>query len=188
MATRALRTRLPAGIILTGAASLTLIAGPAAQQKPAPPDFSSKLVGWVTGNGEFVAVPGEPSPVRNDPAHPRISNAEAARTHKQPSYRIGDLSNPNLKPWVVERMKKDNTEVLAGKKVKLVHYKVLRNSWFVVSGTDASGQDGFYEKGVKSINGGVDIMTISYPENDSPLSEETLTQMSKTFTGNPGDD
>ena len=33
----------------------------------------------------------------------------------QPTYRIADLSNPNLKPWVKERMKKDNDEVLAGK-------------------------------------------------------------------------
>ena len=33
----------------------------------------------------------------------------------QPSYRIADLSNPNLKPWVKEQMKKDNDEVLAGK-------------------------------------------------------------------------
>ena len=115
MPTYALGARLVAGSLLAGAACLTLIAGAAAQQKPSPPDFSSKLVGWVTGNGEFIAVPGEPSPVRNDPAHPRISNAEAARTRRQPSYRIGDLSNPNLKPWVVERMKKDNAEVLAGK-------------------------------------------------------------------------
>jgi len=115
MPTYALGARLVAGSLLAGAACLTLIAGAAAQQKPSPPDFSSKLVGWVTGNGEFIAVPGEPSPVRNDPAHPRISNAEAARTRRQPSYRIGDLSNPNLKPWVVERMKKDNAEALAGK-------------------------------------------------------------------------
>ncbi len=33
----------------------------------------------------------------------------------QPTYRMGDLSNPNLKPWVKEWMKKDNDEVLAGK-------------------------------------------------------------------------
>jgi hypothetical protein len=114
MSTYASRAKLLAGGVLAGAASLAMIGG-AAAQKPAPPDFSSKLVGWVTGNGEFLAVPGEPSPVRNDPAHPRISNAQAARIGKQPSYRIGDLSNPNLKPWVVERIKKDNAEVLAGK-------------------------------------------------------------------------
>ena len=115
MSTHGLGARLPAGGVLAGAACLAMTVGAAAQQKSSPPDFSSNLVGWVTGNGEFIAVPGEPSPVRNDPAHPRISNAEAARTGKQPSYRIGDLSNPNLKPWVVERMKKDNAEVLAGK-------------------------------------------------------------------------
>jgi hypothetical protein len=39
----------------------------------------------------------------------------ANNTGAQPTYRIGDLGNPNLKPWVVERMKKDNAEVLAGK-------------------------------------------------------------------------
>jgi hypothetical protein len=53
--------------------------------------------------------------VRNDPAHPRVSNAEALRTGKQPTFLIADLSNPNLKPWVKERMKKDNDEVLSGK-------------------------------------------------------------------------
>jgi len=115
MSTHGLGARLPARGVLAGAACLAMTVGAAAQQKSSPPDFSSNLVGWVTGNGEFIAVPGEPSPVRNDPAHPRISNAEAARTGKQPSYRIGDISNPNLKPWVVERMKKDNAEVLAGK-------------------------------------------------------------------------
>ncbi|HYK78877.1 MAG TPA: hypothetical protein VEU95_04575, partial [Micropepsaceae bacterium] len=36
-------------------------------------------------------------------------------TNAQPSFRIADLSNPNLKPWVKERMKKDIDEVLAGK-------------------------------------------------------------------------
>jgi hypothetical protein len=115
MSTHGLGATLAAGGVLAGAACLAMTVGAAAQQKSSPPDFSPNLVGWVTGNGEFIAVPGEPSPVRNDHAHPRISNAEAARTSKQPSYRIGDISNSNLKPWVVERMKKDNAEVLAGK-------------------------------------------------------------------------
>jgi hypothetical protein len=34
---------------------------------------------------------------------------------RQPTFRIGDVSNPNLKPWVKELMKKDNDEVLGGK-------------------------------------------------------------------------
>ena len=82
-----------------------------AQQSASPPDFSSSQYGWLTFNGEFMAVPGGTRPMRNDPAHPFVPNG----TDKQPIYRIADLANPNLKPWVKERMKKDNDEVLAGK-------------------------------------------------------------------------
>jgi hypothetical protein len=84
----------------------------AAQQNVSPPDFSSNSVGWIAIGGEFIAVPGTgPSLLRQDPAHPFVGN----NTGAQPTYRIADLSNPNLKPWAVERMKKDNEEVLAGK-------------------------------------------------------------------------
>ena len=87
------------------------LAGAASAQNGIP-DFSSNGVGWQTGNGgEYAAVPGSPTPVRNDPAHPFVPNGSG----KQPTYRIGDLSNPNLKQWAKEVMKKDNDEVLAGK-------------------------------------------------------------------------
>ncbi len=91
------------------------LTGSVAAQPSAPPDFSSSQAGWLTFDVEFQAVPGGPIPVRNDPAHPRVSNAEALRTGKQPTFLIADISNPNLKPWVKERMKKDNDEVLSGK-------------------------------------------------------------------------
>ena len=107
------KAKLLAGGIVTGLV-FAAMTGVAAQQS-APPDFSSNQAGWLTFDVEFRAVPGGPSPVRNDPAHPRVSNAEAARTGKQPTFLISDLSNPNLKPWVKERMKKDNEEVLSGK-------------------------------------------------------------------------
>ena len=49
--------------------------------------------------------------------HPYVPNGDVnddfAATH--PTYRIADLSNPILQPWVVEQMKRDNDEVLAGK-------------------------------------------------------------------------
>jgi hypothetical protein len=106
------RVRLFAGSILAG---LALIAGAAAPQEAAPPDFSSNLAGWVGLNGAgpfFEAVPGRlPGPVVNDPAHPFVPNG----TGQQPTFRIADLSNPNLKPWVKEQMQKDINEVLAGK-------------------------------------------------------------------------
>jgi hypothetical protein len=50
-------------------------------------------------------------PVASDSAHPYVPNGNSA----QPTYRIADIGNPNLKPWVKEAMKKDNDEVLAGK-------------------------------------------------------------------------
>jgi hypothetical protein len=105
-----------AGGVLTGLACAALAAGAAAQQKAPPPDFSSNGVGWRTFDTDFSVVPGGTSPMRDDPAHPRVSNQEAGRTGKQPTYFIADLGNNTiLKPWVVERMKKDNAEVLAGK-------------------------------------------------------------------------
>src|SRR6266550_6837173 len=109
------RERLLAGSILVGLMAATPIAQPLAQQKPAAPDFSSNNVGWVglNGNGPFFeTVPGRlPGPVTQDPRYPFVPNGVGG----QPTYRIADLSNPNLKPWVKERMKKDNDEVLSGK-------------------------------------------------------------------------
>jgi hypothetical protein len=100
---------LAGGIFVMAAAS---IAPTVAQQQSAPPDFSSNNVGWVGLNGGgpfFEPVPGRIPPVAQDPAHPFVPNGVG----KQPTYRIADLTNPNLKPWVKEIMKTD--KVLAGK-------------------------------------------------------------------------
>jgi hypothetical protein len=103
--------KLLAGIVFAGVSAAAI--APAAAQQEAP-DFSSNNVGWVGLNGGgpfFEPVPGRLPPVAQDPAHPFVPNGVG----KQPTYRISDLSNPNLKPWVKEHMKKDNDEVLAGK-------------------------------------------------------------------------
>src|SRR6202163_1788909 len=105
-----------AGSILTRLALASLTAGAAAQQKASLPDFSSNNAGWLTFHTDFSVVPSGTSPMHDDPTHPRVSNQEAARTGKQPTYFIADLAkNTILKPWVIERMKKDNAEVLEGK-------------------------------------------------------------------------
>lgn len=109
-----LREKLVAGSILVGVMSAAPIAQAVAQQKASAPDFSSDNVGWVALNGGgpfFEPVPDRIPPVTQDPAHPFVPNGVG----KQPTFRIGDLTNPNLKPWVKEFMKKDNDEVLAGK-------------------------------------------------------------------------
>jgi hypothetical protein len=94
-----------------GVLAVAAVSGGAAAQTSIP-DFSSNDAAWAGGVGrDFVAVPGSPSPMRQDPAHPFVPN----NSGKQPTYRIADLSNPNLKQWARDIMKKDNDEVLAGK-------------------------------------------------------------------------
>jgi hypothetical protein len=107
------RERVLAGGILACLLLTTSSLHAVAQQKAAPPDFSSNHVGWVgTGaGGNFSPVPGQLPPITNDPKYPYVPN----NTGAQPTYRIADLTNPNLKPWVKEAMKKDNDEVIAGK-------------------------------------------------------------------------
>ena len=43
--------------------------------------------------------------------HPYVPNGRGA----QPTYRVADISNPILRPWIIEKMKKANDDVLAGK-------------------------------------------------------------------------
>jgi len=101
---------------IIGAALIALGTVPALPQEQGPPNFGPySMSGWVGFNGAgpfFEAAPGHvPAPVVSDPAHPFVANG----TGNQPSFRIADLTNPNLKPAVKERMKKDIDEVLAGK-------------------------------------------------------------------------
>jgi hypothetical protein len=66
-----------------------------------------------------------------------------------------------------------------------IDYKILKDSWFVVSGIfGAPGQRaGFYTKGVKH-GRGIVIMRLHYNEENGPLSDETLTAISRSFDGN----
>jgi len=108
MPTLASRQRL-----LLGCIAGTFVTAAVAAPQSSPPDFSlaSSDTGWVALGGDFLPVAGSPTPLVQDPAHPFVGN----NTGAQPTYRIADLSHSNLKPWVKERMKKDNDEVLAGK-------------------------------------------------------------------------
>src|SRR5258707_14818404 len=86
---------------------ITSAAAAFAQSPVAAPDFQSGNAGWIVMNRDGLASP--PSgfgPTRADPAHPYVPNA---------TFRIADVTSPNLKPWAAEAMKKSNEEVLAGK-------------------------------------------------------------------------
>jgi hypothetical protein len=100
---------------------LVSLAGTAAAQQattasPQPVFSPTARTAWVgIGIGALLPVPGSPKPIGQDPAHPYISNDDSGVTGQQPTQRISDISNPNLKQWAKDVMKKDNDEVLAGK-------------------------------------------------------------------------
>ena len=93
---------------VTGA---VLTAAAAAQSNAPAPDFSSNRAAWIAVGNDFIAPAQGPKPVTFDPAYPYVPN----NAGRQATFRIADLSNPNLKPWAKERMKKSNEAVLAGK-------------------------------------------------------------------------
>ena len=98
--------------MLLASGALALFTQSAAAQTISIPDFSSGQVAWQQGNGgELNAVPGVPGPMADDPAYPFVPNGRG----KQPTFRIADLTTPNLKQWAKDIMKKDNDEVIAGK-------------------------------------------------------------------------
>jgi hypothetical protein len=101
-------------IALAGALIGLLCAGPALAAGGAPvPNLSG---GWDgDGENEFTPPKSGPGPVTSDPAHHYVSNFEARRTGAQANWRVADLDNPNLKPWVIEALKKANADSLAGK-------------------------------------------------------------------------
>jgi hypothetical protein len=78
------------------------------------PDFTANLGGWQATGPDFQPVAGAPGPVSSDPAHPYFSNAAARRAGGQPTFRVADLNNSNLKPWAKAVMKRENDKVLAG--------------------------------------------------------------------------
>ena len=99
---------LVAGVVLVAAAS----SGAETQAIPnfAPDDSTA----WVPDRGagdDFLPPSSGAGPVMAEKDNPYIPN----NPDSQPTYRIADLSNPILKPWVIERMKKPNEEVRAGK-------------------------------------------------------------------------
>jgi hypothetical protein len=104
---------------LTGALILAWIAGPLASPAAAagavPDLYIGPDSGWLPVGDDLLPPPSGPGPVSFDKRYPYVDNPTARRTRTQPTYRIADLTNPILKPWAAEEMRKANAEVLAGK-------------------------------------------------------------------------
>ena len=88
------------------------------------PNFSpDSVTGWIAGvpDGEnptgqdFLPPQSGPGPVANDKAHPHVDDGAARRDGKQPTFRVADLTNPILQPWVRDALRKANERALSGK-------------------------------------------------------------------------
>ncbi len=81
-----------------------------------PPDFApNPSVGWFAYSRQFIPPASGAGPVRQDPAHPHVSNDDFRVTGRQPTFSIGDPNNPILKPWASEKIRKRNELILSGK-------------------------------------------------------------------------
>jgi len=112
-----MRSRISAKLCVFAAALCagTALAADGAKTGAAIPNFAStSTTAWTTNRptmDDFIPPASGPGPVMSDPAHPYVPNGNG----RQPTYRIADLTNPILKPWVIEKMKKANDDVMAGK-------------------------------------------------------------------------
>jgi hypothetical protein len=101
-----------AGLLCSGAALWPAIAAEGAGASI--PNFNPDgLTAWTSNrpkSDDFLPPASGPGPVLSDKDHPYVPNGQG-----QPTYRIADLTNPILKPWAVEQMRKANEEVMAGK-------------------------------------------------------------------------
>jgi hypothetical protein len=87
-----------------------------AQQTAPVPDFTiDSESAWLMVGDDFLPPASGPGPVTFDKRYPYVDNRAAWRSRTQPTYRVADLTNPIMKPWVVEEMRKANDWVLAGK-------------------------------------------------------------------------
>jgi hypothetical protein len=78
----------------------------------APDDQTSWRLNRIDGDNWLPPEGGGPGPIVAAPEYPYVPNND---DYDQPTYRIGDLTNPILQPWVRAQMQRDNDEVLAGK-------------------------------------------------------------------------
>ena len=92
-------------------AGVAFVAPIAVAQNTAVPNLSLPGFGWLEIGDDLLPPPSGPGPVMSDPAHPYHSNISGL----PPTFRVADLTNPILQPWVVERLRKTNELVLSGK-------------------------------------------------------------------------
>ena len=121
-----MRFRFALGTALAVIGAGALLSSVRAADEAAIPNFGMDAkVGWVAGvpdsdepiGDDFLPPESGPGPVVSDKDHPYIDNTFATRKGIQPTFHVADLTNPILRPWVREELRKVNRRVLAGEGV-----------------------------------------------------------------------
>ncbi len=99
-------------------AAVTLGAAFGAETAPVPNFAPNSATGWLAQDDEFIPPPGGPGPVLSDPSHRYVSFYKF-RDNPNPLFRVADLSNPILQPWVREQLRKVNERALSGQVVSI---------------------------------------------------------------------
>ena len=97
-------------LVLCAAATLTAAAAPAQNI----PQFGFADYAWSKVSDDFQAPESGPGPVTFDKSSPYTNNQNAG-AGRPITLRVADVSNPILKPWAIEQMKKANELAAAGK-------------------------------------------------------------------------
>src|SRR4051812_28420565 len=109
------RKRMIASGLLTASFSAGAALWPASmeasQDSAKIPDLGGAGYGWFSVGDDLLPPRSGAGPVVSDPAHPYQSNTSG----RQPTFRIADVNNPVLRPWVVDQLKRSNAGVLSGK-------------------------------------------------------------------------
>jgi hypothetical protein len=100
-------------------ALIVCLGAQAAAAADAIPNFApNEHTSWYPDRPDgdnFLPPASGPGPVMSRPGYPYVPNAGRDFASSKPTYRIADITNPILQPWVVDQMRRDNDEVLAGK-------------------------------------------------------------------------
>jgi hypothetical protein len=103
---------------VAGVAAVLAVFAAQAQRADPIPVLGWSDYGWQSNIADWQQPPPGHGrgPIRFGPTHPFTSNAEAARAGTQPTKRLGDTSDPVLKPWAAAQMQATNDEVLRGER------------------------------------------------------------------------
>jgi hypothetical protein len=99
-------------VTLFVASALPVVSAHAADNYAGIPELESSSAGWAKVADDFEPPESGPGPVTYEKNHPYVPNGGG----RQATFRIADLTNPILKPWLIEKMREQNELAAAGKR------------------------------------------------------------------------